>query len=264
METVSAASPSTTTQKLAALKDIKAQPDLPPLSREFIAKHNIVEQYLSGRLPPRAVTEFERFCRENPQFVDEIGLQDRVQSAIRLLETSGQPEPWAAAPKKVWEQLWFTAALAAGVVVLVAATWHFFASSNKFETQAAQLQKLVNEQPLSPAGSTHVVRVVPSRTGAASAPVVSMGGPVTEFADMQIDVSWSKSALFNISIERIGQGRVAVLHNIAKDSNGQIKLAMNSSALGPGDYQVAIDALDWRGLPTPAAWLRWNIVRSRR
>ena len=39
----------------------------PPMDRDFIARNQIVERYLSGRLPLKGATDFERFCRENPQ-----------------------------------------------------------------------------------------------------------------------------------------------------------------------------------------------------
>ena len=36
------------------------------------------------------------------------------------------------------------------------------------------------------------------------------------------------------------QGRVAVLHNMLRDSNGDLRIALNSTALGPGSYRLAI------------------------
>jgi hypothetical protein len=44
-----------------------------------------------------------------------------------------------------------------------------------------------------------------------------------------------------------------------KDSNGQLHLGLNSSALGPGTYQFTIDGLTWRGDPEPDAWITIGI-----
>src|SRR5207302_1919758 len=66
----------------------------PPMDRDFIARNQIVERYLSGRLPLKGATDFERFCREHPELLDEIGLPERVNAGLRLLEASGKPEPW--------------------------------------------------------------------------------------------------------------------------------------------------------------------------
>ena len=37
------------------------------MDRDFIARNQIVERYLSGRLPIKGATDFERFCKENPE-----------------------------------------------------------------------------------------------------------------------------------------------------------------------------------------------------
>src|SRR5262245_46610205 len=75
-----------------------------PMDRDFIARNQIVERYLSGKLPIKGATDFERFCRENPDLLDELGLPERVNAGLRLLEASGKPEPWQEAPKKIWEK----------------------------------------------------------------------------------------------------------------------------------------------------------------
>ena len=54
--------------------------------------------------------------------------------------------------------------------------------------------------------------------------------------------------------------QVAVLTNLARDSNGHLRIALNSSALGPGDYDIAFEGLDWRGTAAPQAWARFTIV----
>jgi hypothetical protein len=46
-----------------------------------------------------------------------------------------------------------------------------------------------------------------------------------------------------------------VLHNVQKDSNGHVRVAFNTSALGPGNYQFSIEGLTWRGEARPEAWI---------
>ena len=77
--------------------------------------------------------------------------------------------------------------------------------------------------------------------------MVTIGGGDTEMADIKCDVSWSKFSCFRVTIDRVDQGRVAVLAHMPQDSNGHLRLALNSSALGPGQYQVLLEGLDWRG-----------------
>mgnify|MGYP007115157020 CR=1 FL=1 len=51
---------------------------------------------------------------------------------------------------------------------------------------------------------------------------------------------------------------MAVLSNLARDSNGHLRVALNSSAVGPGQYAVTLEGLDWRRvrpMETPAPTL---------
>src|ERR1043165_2602477 len=75
----------------------------PAMDREFIIKNQIVERYLAGRLPPKGVTDFEKLIRSRPQLIDELGLADKVNAGLRLLDAAGVAEPWQEKPKKLWE-----------------------------------------------------------------------------------------------------------------------------------------------------------------
>src|SRR5688572_15966020 len=85
----------------------------PAMDREFIIKNQIVERYLAGRLPPKGVTDFEKLIRSRPQLIDELGLAEKVNAGLRLLDAAGLAEPWAEKPKKFWEQPVFGLAAAA-------------------------------------------------------------------------------------------------------------------------------------------------------
>ena len=226
----------------------------PLMDREFIARNQIVERYLSGNLPIKGAAEFERFCQAEPELLDEIGLPERVNAGLRLLEASGKPEPWQQAPKKLWEKPQFTIGLGATVLLLAVALAMMAGASAEKTRSIAKLKALVAEQPLEAASTTRVIHLVPSRTGTSNSPEATIGGGMAELADLRIDMTRSPYRAFRVTIDRLDQGRVAVLHNVMKDSNGQLHLALNSSALGSGTYQFTIDGLTWRGDPEPDSW----------
>jgi len=231
------------------------------MDRDFIARNQIVERYLSGRLPLKGATDFERFCRENPQMLDELGLPERVNAGLRLLEASGKPEPWQEAPPPFWMRPRLVLGLA-GTVFLLTIALLFVAHSSATKTaQLAKLRKQATEQPLDPATSTRTIRVVPSHDGASNTPAVMIGGGAAQLVDLKIDESRSAYKVFRITIDRIDEGRVAVLHNLMKDSNGHLRIALNSSALGPGSYQFTIEGLSWRGEPEPDSWITIGVQR---
>ena len=231
------------------------------MDRDSIARNQIVERYLSGKLPIKGATEFERFCAENPELLDELGLPQRVHAGLRLLEASGKPEPWQETPKRVWENPYLTLGLAAAVLVLLAITAALASNGSAKSRRIATLTRQVAEQPLEPATSTRTIRLLPSRQGASNAPAVMIGGGNVQLADLKIDLSHSPYRTYRVTIDRVDQGRVAVLHNLLKDSNGHLRLALNSSALGPGTYQFTIEGLTWRGDPEPDSWVTIGVQR---
>lgn len=226
----------------------------PVMDREFIARNRIVELYLSGGLPVRGASVFERFCRQNPQILDEIGLPERVHTALRLLEASGKPEPWQEKPKRFWEQLWVLAAVSGLVLVLGVATLVANSRASEQARKAAALQQLVTNQPIDATTGTSTIFIQPTRTGPASAVAAIIGGASAQLANIKIDMNHSEFRAFRVTIDRLNQGRVAVLNNLIKDSNGALGFALNTSALGPDTYQLTIEGLDWRGDPQPDSW----------
>jgi hypothetical protein len=245
----------------AAGSPTTAVPASPPMDRDFIARNQVVERYLSGRLPIKAATEFERFCHDHPALLDEIGLPERVNAGLRLLEASGKPEPWQEARRPLWQRPQVTLGLAAAVVVFGVALALTGANSAAKTRHIGDLEKQATERTLDPATSTREIRVMPSRTGASNAPAITIGSPGhAQLADLKIDESRSPYHTFRVTIDRIDQGRVGIINNLEKDSNGHLRIALNSSALGPGNYQFTLEGLDWHGQPQPDSWVTIGIM----
>jgi hypothetical protein len=250
-----------TEQAAATLSAGAAASATPLMDREFIARNQIVERYLAGKLPIKGATDFERFCREEPELLDEIGLPERVNAGLRLLEAAGKPEPWQQAPKKPWERPQLLLGLGAAVVLLAVTLAVVGSSSADKSRSIGKLKASIAEQPLEPASSTRTIQLVPSRSGSSNTPAITIGGEPAELDELHIDMTHSPYRAYRVTIDRVDQGRVAILHNILKDSNGQLHLALNSSALGPGNYEFTIDGLTWRGDPEPDAWITIRVQR---
>lgn len=231
------------------------------MDRAFVIDNQIIERYLSGRLPRKGAQDFEQFCREHPDVLEEIGLSAQINAGLRLLEAGGQASPWEEKPRRWWEkpQALFGALGACALLGMLA----LIVAGKLSATQrtVSSLQNQLAAQPLDPAELTRRITLIPNRTAPSQQSQASIGGGTAEFDDLHIDVSWSKFTVFQITIDRIGQGRVGVLHGMARDSNGELRLGLNSSALGPGDYQLTIDGLNWRGEAQVQAWASFTIVR---
>jgi hypothetical protein len=236
-------------------------PAPPTMDREFIVKNEIVERYIGGRLPLKGALEFERFCHEHPELLDEIALTERISASLRLLEAGGRASPWEPQAKRWWQQLPVLIGTASLALILAATCLMIERELSARDRMIASLQQHAASQPLDPAKSTRAITVIPSRTGPSPHSLITIGGSDAQMADLKLDLSWSQFNAFRITIDRVGQGRVGVLHNLQRDSNGNLHLELNSTALGPGDYPLTIEGLTWRGETVPQAWTTISFTR---
>jgi hypothetical protein len=237
-----------------------AAPSAAVMDREFILRNQIIERYIGGKLPLKGAQDFERYCREHPELLDEIGLSERLNAALRLLDAGARANPWEQRPRRLWEKL--PAFLGVCVLGLACATSALvlFRQVGARDSVIVALKSRLAAAPLEPAQSTRQVTVVPNRTAPTRTSAVTFGGGAAQMADLRIDMSWSAFTAFRVTIDRIDQGRVAVLHNVLKDSLGSLHIGFNSSAFGPGDYQFTIEGLNWRGDPIAQAWATIGIA----
>ena len=231
----------------------------PAMDREFILKNQIVERYLAGRLPPKGVTDFERLIRSRPELIEELGLADKVNAGLRLLDAAGVAEPWAEKPKKFWENPAITfGAAGLALAALIGCAVLAMQSSSRNDT-ITKLTKEVQERPIAPSTLKRTILVGVSRNGPPAGATLTIH--TGEFAELKADLSWTRYSLFRVSIDRVNQGRVAELDGVAKDSNGHVRIALNAGAFGPGDYMVTLEGLNMRRERLPVAWYRVSVTR---
>jgi hypothetical protein len=226
----------------------------------FIEQNQIIERYLAGRLPLKGAQDFERFCREHPETLTQLGMADRIHMGLRLMDASGQPEPWAEKKIPFYQKPAAIAGIAGLAGTAIIAALMMLVANNDKARQISVLKEELRLQPLLPVRSTRGLVVKPSRTGPVGQSMVTIGGSETEMADFKYDVSWSSYSNFRVTIDRVDQGRVAVLTNLARDSNGHLRISLNSSAIGPGTYAVVLEGLDWRGSAVPQAWASFAVA----
>jgi len=229
----------------------------PAMDRDFIIKNQIVEKYLGGRLPPKGVTDFERLIRQRPQLIEELGLADRVNAGLRLLDAAGIAEPWAEKQKKIWEKPAFTfAAAGLAIAALVGCLVLALQVSTK-DKLVAKLKQENIERAIEPSTRKRTVVVTPVRNGpaATSALTIARG----DLAELKADLTWTRYASFKVSIDRVDQGRVIVIDGLTKDSNGHVRLSLNAGAFGPGDYMVELAGLNMRREAMPVGWFRFSV-----
>jgi hypothetical protein len=73
-------------------------------------------------------------------------------------------------------------------------------------------------------------------------------------------LSYTKPLMeFRLFVDKKDQGRALVLNDLLKDSNGELRMTVNSTGLSAGIYNVRIEALPDRGIPIAVGWLLLDV-----
>ena len=213
-------------------------PQSMPMDREFILRNQIAERYIAGRLPLRGAQEFERYCREHPQLIDETragrARARRAAAARSRRRGAAVGEPSRSA---WWEKLPVLVAMASRSLAIACGIARAGDGRQALRARCDDRSSCSSawpSSPLDPATSTRTVKLVPSRTAPSRRAAVTIGGGTAQMADLRIDMSWSKFTAFRVTIDRQDQGRVAVLGYMLRDSNGDLRLSLNDSGAGSG------------------------------
>jgi len=84
--------------------------------------------------------------------------------------------------------------------------------------------------------------------------VVSRSAPL--LMNLHIDLGYTnKQMQFRMLVDKQDQGRALVLENLLKDSNGELRMTLNSTGLSAGIYNARIEALPIHASPVPIGWV---------
>jgi len=158
------------------------------MDSDFILRNQIVERYIGGRLPLKGAQEFERYCREHPELLEQIALTERINAALRLLDASGHAAPWEQRPKPWWERLPVLLGVLGLALILGVACVLMASRLAALERTLASLTQRALLQPLDPAQSTRAITVLPSRTGPVAHSMITIGGAGAQMAVLAIDM----------------------------------------------------------------------------
>ena len=156
-------------------------------------------------------------------------------------------EAYGQAAKPRW---WHDRRVAIGAasaigVLLVACTW-LAVSAGIARERMALMQAREQQGFLAPPSTTRSVRVSVDSGGS-----IQLGGGAPEKLEIRIEARSNKFNQFRIVIQR--DDGTAVLHvdRLQRDSNGELRLALNSTLLPPGNYSLRIEGFTWRGETEP-------------
>jgi hypothetical protein len=228
----------------------------PRFDRKFIEDHNLVERYLENKLPLKGARDLENWCRANPDYLTELKLSERAQTSLKLLEASGQPVDLQEPPAPWWKTTHVLIGLSVVAFLSLVAFWALLGKYVLLRGELADTRTLMNQGSLVQPATTREVRVSPDRAPGVDHARIVVTRAAPQLMDVHIDLGYTNKLMeFRLFVDKKDQGRALILNDLLKDSNGELRMTLNSTGLSAGIYNVRIEALPFRGSPIPIGWL---------
>jgi hypothetical protein len=231
-------------------------PAQPRFDRKFIEDHKLVERYLQNKLPFRGARDLENWLRTHPEYLDELKLSERAQASLKLLDASGRPLDLREPQPPWWKTIYVPIALGVLAAVSLIAFWVMLGKYSLLHGQLEDARTVVTQGPLVQPAVETSVRVAPDHAPDVDQARIVLSRSAPQLMDVHIDMGYTnKLSQFRMFVDKQGQGRALILNNLFKDSNGELRLTLNSTGLSAGIYTIRIEALPFRGSPIPIGWL---------
>jgi len=156
-----------------------------------------------------------------------------------------------------WQRRGFVVALGCALVLLLALTITARVASHRDRELAAAAADQVQVLTLRPASQVRAVRITPNPRSWSASPDATLAWPEPpELLELYLPVAYSDFKVFALTIDKVDVGRVLDLQRVSTDSNRELRLTLNSSAFGPGEYRIRLQGYTGRGQRIDAGWVR--------
>jgi hypothetical protein len=228
----------------------------PRFDRKFIEDHKLIERYLENKLPFKGARDLENWCREHPDYLNELKLSERAQTSLKLLEASGQPLDLREPQPPWWKTIQALIGLCVVTALSLIAFWALLGKYVLLRGELDDTRHLMNQGSLVQPATSSTLRVSPDRTPGVDHARIVVTRAAPQLMDVHVDLGYTnKLAEFRLFVDKKDQGRALILNNLLKDSNGELRITLNSTGFAAGIYNVRIEALPFRGSPIPIGWL---------
>jgi hypothetical protein len=228
----------------------------PRFDRKFIEDHRLVERYLENKLPFKGARDLENWCRAHPDYLTELQLSERAQTSLKLLEASGQPVDLREPQPPWWKTIYVLIGLCVVAALSLIAFWVLLGKYVLLRGELDDTRNVMNQGSLVQPATSRELHVSPDRVAGIDRARIVVTRAAPQLMDVHIDLGYTdKLVQFRLFVDKKDQGRALVLNNLLKDSNGELRVTLNSTGLAAGIYNVRIEALPFRGNPMPIGWL---------
>jgi hypothetical protein len=164
---------------------------------------------------------------------------------------------FAAAQPQWWQSRAVVAGLAALCLVALIMAGFALHRAARDRTVAATAEAHARMFTLRASSSERDLRIVPNPRSWSAAPDLVLHWPEPpQMLDLYLPVGYTEYSSFAVTIDKVDHGRIMVAERMSPDSNRDLRLSLNSSAFGPGEYRMRLQGYTWRGLREDAGWVR--------
>jgi hypothetical protein len=253
------------------------------MDRKYIENEHVVDRYLSGDLTVREARDFEKFCLDNPAFLQSLPIPVRLKTRLSRRPIEGsETGMFEAIPSSVTRAAMddvdddfdpeearremrrssgggvnrvVVLALLVALVGATAAAVIFGLQANSLAEQLKGTKKELTATQMQAPGSVQRYKLQMVKTKPAQ-PTFALGWLTPpQLLDITVDATEGKMTQFQITIDKTDGVRVMQIKRIMRDSNKEVRFSLNSSAFGPGDYLVKIEGYNWRGQTQEVGWM---------
>ena len=157
-------------------------------------------------------------------------------------------------PHKWWQDRRVAIAAAAVIVVLVLACLWLAGRASVARERMAFLEAQAEQGFLLPPTTARTVR---AQMGSG----VSLGRGAPERVELRLEVRSNTYKVFGVSIARVDGTSVMRFDRLQRDTNNEIRFALNSTLLPPGAYIIEVEGYTWRGETEPFGRVRLGVAR---
>jgi hypothetical protein len=234
----------------------KPAPISPRFDKKFIEDHQLIERYLENKLPFKGARDLEEWCRAHPDYLNELKLSERAHASLKLLEASGRPQDLGEPKAPWWKSIYLLIGLAALAFVCLVAAWSLAGKISLLQGKLEDTKRVISQGPLVQPATEKAVYISPDHAPGIGQARIKLNRAAPLLMDVHIDLGYTQKLLqFRMFVDKQDQGRALVLNNLLKDSNGELRVTLNSTGLAAGIYSVRIEALPPRGIPIPIGWM---------
>jgi hypothetical protein len=178
-------------------------------------------------------------------------------SPSSLSATGGDASQFFAPDPEWWQKPAAVGGLAAFAAALLVLTGISLHAAHRDREIAAAAELRARTLTLRATTTERVLRIAPNPRSWSGSPDASIRWPEPpELLDLHLPVAYSEFNAFSVTIDKVNEGRVLIVQRMVPDSNRDLRLSLNSSSFGPGEYRIRLQGYTWRGERVDAGWVR--------